>query len=311
MADPVTVNKSLAQPPNAADPGVWDQPMNNNAHALDQALGGLTVLNAQGLTGAQALTLAQYTPANIVVTGAPAGPITYQLPVNVGGFYFIANACSGANSTVSFGSASVAAVVSIPAGVGAAVVIDPVYGGRRADSIAEEAAGPVGAVQYAGAGGFFAGDAGLSYDPTTQHLAVGGPLSVGGNLTLIGQMISRLIVNGGGANTRSVAIPFAGTGMAMDCSLSNVFTSTLTGNVTGAVAISNMDDGQTINWRLQQDGTPGGSGGNRTMSWPSNFVWPGGTAGVLSTPAGAVDLLVATFFASTGTWLASLIKAFA
>ena len=306
MVDPVTTNKSLATPPNAADAGVWDQPVNNNAHALDQALGGLTVLNAQGLAGVQTLTLAQYTPANIVVTGVPAGALTYQLPAGVGGFFFVANACTGANSTVGFGSASVGGVVAIPSGVAAAMTIDPVYGARRADSIAEEAAGPAGAVQYAGASGFFAGDGGLTYNSTTQGLSVGGPLAVGGSLAISGFVVSRLIFNQGSANTRPVAIPFAATGMAMDCSLSNVFTTTLAGNVTGAVAIAGQDDGQSINWRLQQDGT-----GNRTMAWPSNFRWPGGTAGVLTTTANAVDLLVATFFAASGTWLASLLKGFA
>jgi hypothetical protein len=285
--------------------------MNANSHTLDQALGGLTVLNAQGLTGAQALTLAQYVPANIVVTGAPGGPVTYNLPVNVGGFFFVANLCTGANSTIAFGSASVAGTVVIPSGVGGAIVVDPTYGARRADSIAEEAAGAPGSVQYAGPSGFFAGDGGLTYNSSTQGLAVGGPLGVGGNFAIGGFVTGRLIFNQGAANTRSVAIPFAGTGMAMDASLSNVFTTTLTGNVTGAVTINNADDGQTVNWLIRQDGTPGGSGGNRTMSWPTNFRWPGGTAGVLSTPAGAVDLLVATFFTSTGTWLAALVKGFA
>jgi hypothetical protein len=305
VPDPTTSNKGLITPPNAADPGTWDQPVNGNSHTLDQALGGLTILNAQGLTGTQLLTLAQYTAANVVITGAPAGPITYTLPTGVGGFFFVANAATGASSTIGFASASVAGTVAIPAGVGAAIVIDPVYGARRADSIAEEAAGPVGAVQYAGAGGFFAGDGGLTYNATTQDLAVGGPLSAGGNFAIGGFVTGRLIFSGGSANTRSVAIPYAATGMAMNAALSNVFTTTLSGNVTGAVAITNQDDGQTANWRLAQDGT-----GNRTMVWPSNLRWPGGTAGVLSTAPNAVDLLVMTFFAGTGTWLASLLKDF-
>lgn len=306
MADPVTTNKSLITPPNAADPGVWDVPMNANSHALDQVLGGLTVINAQSLSGVQVLTLAQYTACNIVTTGVPSGPLTFQLPAGVGGFYFISNACTGANSTVSFGSASVAPVVAIPGGFGAAIVIDPVYGGRRADSIAEEAVGPVGAVQYAGASGLFAGDAGLIYAPASQDLIVGGPLSCAGNFAIGGFMISRLILNGGAANTRSQAIPFASVGMVMDASTSNVFSVTLNGNVSGPISIQNADDGQTLNLRVQQDAT-----GNRTMSWPSNFRWPGGTVPTLSTGANAVDLMVATFFATSGAWLANLIKGFA
>ncbi|HLY78634.1 MAG TPA: hypothetical protein VKQ70_04630 [Caulobacteraceae bacterium] len=298
------MNKGLITPPNAADPGVWDGPVNQNSHTLDQVLGGLTVLNAQGLTGVQVLTLAQYTPANIVVTGVPGGPVTFQLPAGVGGFYFVANLCTGANSTVSFASASVAGSVGVPTADTAAIIIDPVYGARLADTIEQDAVGPVGAVQYAGANGNFAGDAGLTYTPATQALTVGGPLKVGGNITMGGVFLGLAVA--GNAQTAPVAIPFAGTGMIVNCELSNVFTTTLSGAITGAPSFTNVGDGQTINWRLQQDGT-----GNRTMAWPSNFRWPGGTAGVLSTTANAVDLLVASFFASTGTWLASLLKGFA
>lgn len=305
MPDPVTTNKALIQPPNAADPGTWDQPVNNNSGALDVILGGLTQLNATGASGSVVLSLAQYRPFNIVVNGTPGGNITYLLPAGVGGFYCLQNNTTGA-PTVSMGSASGGGVVTVPQGDAAVIVVDPIYGARRADSVAEDAAGSVGQVQYCGADGNFAGAAGLVYTPATQALALGGPLSIAGALSIGGFITSRLILNQGGANTRPVAIAFGGTGMAMNCALSNVFTTTLTGNVTGAVAISNQDDGQTINWRLQQDAT-----GNRTMTWPSNFRWPGGTAGVLSTPGNSVDLLVATFFASTGTWLASLLKAFA
>jgi hypothetical protein len=306
MVDPVTVNKALAQPPNAADAGVWDQPMNNNAGALDAVLGGMTVLNAQGVSGNIVLTLAQYRPCNIVVTGVPAGNVVYQLPAGVGGFYFFQNNTTGA-ATVSLGSASVGGVVTVPQGDAAVIVVDPVYGARRGDSIDTEASGGPGQLQYADpVTGNFAGAAGLVYTAATQALAIGGPLAVAGAFSVGGFVTKRLILNPGGANTRPVAIAFAATGMAMDCSLSNVFTTTLSGAVTGAVSISNMDDGQSINWRIQQDAT-----GNRTMAWPSNFRWAGGTAGVLSTTANAVDLLVATFFASTGTWLASLLKGFA
>lgn len=304
MADPTTTNLGLVTPPNAADPGVWDVPMNANSHTLDNTLGGVVVLNAQGLSGIVALTQAQYVFTNLVITGVPGGPVTYQLPAGVGRFFFVANVCTGANSTISFASASVAGTVAVPATDTAAIIIDPTFGARLADTIEQDAAGPVGAVQYAGANGNFAGDAGLTYTPATEALAVGGPLNVGGNIQMGGVFLGLAIA--GNAQTAPVAIPFAGTGMAVNCELSNVFTTTLSGNITGAPALTLMGDGQTINWRLQQDGT-----GNRTMAWPTNFRWPGGTAGVLSTAPNAVDLLVATFFASTGTWLASLLKGFA
>ena len=108
------------------------------------------------------------------------------------------------------------------------------------------------------------------------------------------------------AYTAPAAVTFSATAMAVDCSLSNVFTTTFTANVTTAPTFSNVKDGQTINWFITQDAT-----GSRTMTWPTSFKWPGGAAGVLSTAANSVDLLVITYRSSTGFWYATLSKGFA
>lgn len=110
----------------------------------------------------------------------------------------------------------------------------------------------------------------------------------------------------GWAATTPAAVAFSAAAMAVDCALSNVFTTTLTANVTTAPTFSNLKDGQTINWFLTQDAT-----GSRTMTWPASFKWPGGSAGVLSTAANSVDMLVATYRAATGFWYAGLTKAYA
>jgi len=106
--------------------------------------------------------------------------------------------------------------------------------------------------------------------------------------------------------TTPVALAFSATAMTLDCSLSNVRTTTFTANVTVAPAFSNLKDGQTLQWFITQDGT-----GSRTMTWPASFKWPGGTPGVLSTGANAVDLLTATYRAATGFWYCRLDKAYA
>ena len=113
---------------------------------------------------------------------------------------------------------------------------------------------------------------------------------------------------GVGAATTPSAVTFSATAMTVNCALSNVFTTTFTANVTTAPTLSNPIDGQTINWFITQDAT-----GSRTMTWPTSFKWSGGStfAGVLSTGANAVDLLVATYRSSTGFWYASLSKGFA
>lgn len=109
----------------------------------------------------------------------------------------------------------------------------------------------------------------------------------------------------GGASTTIAPVTFSATAMTINCSFSNVFTTTMTANVTTAPTFSNPQDGQTINWFITQDGT-----GGRTMTWPTSFKWSGGTSGVLSTPANAVDLLVAIYRNATGFWYASLSKAY-
>ena len=110
----------------------------------------------------------------------------------------------------------------------------------------------------------------------------------------------------GNAATPTSAVTFSATAMTLNCALSNVFTTTFTANVTTAPTLSNPADGQTLNWFITQDAT-----GTRTMTWPTSFKWPGGTAGVLSTAANSVDLLVATYRSATGFWYATLSKGFA
>jgi hypothetical protein len=296
-----TPNLSLQQPANNSLPGTWDTAVNATTAALDKAFGSLVVLNATGLAGLQALTLAQYGAANLRVTGAPAGNITYQLPAGVGRFLFVNNATSGAFS-VSFASASGGAVVAVPQGASATLVIDPTNGARLGDTIATGAGGVSGQVQI-NSGGALAGAPGLVYAPGTQGLAIGGPLSVAGSLALSGAVTTPLSITAS-AVTPTVPLAFATAAMPVDCSKSNMFRVTMLTNMSSPPVLSNMVDGQTINILIQQDAT-----GNRTVLWPPSFRWAGGAAGVLSTAAGAADLLVATFV--NGLWYCGLLKGFA
>lgn len=106
----------------------------------------------------------------------------------------------------------------------------------------------------------------------------------------------------GDVQTPSVTDTISGATLTIDCNDGNVFKVSMTANVT-TFTLSNPHDGQTINVRLTQDAT-----GTRTMAWPASFRWSGGSAGVLSTAANAVDLLVATYFADTGHWYVSLMN---
>lgn len=119
----------------------------------------------------------------------------------------------------------------------------------------------------------------------------------------VGQMSGTTFA--GNAHTTPVVVAYSATAMVVDCSLANVFTTTLTGNVTTAPTFSNLKDGQTINWFLTQDST-----GARTMTWPASFKWPSGFVTTLSTSANAVDLVTATYRSATGFWYVTLLKAF-
>jgi len=110
----------------------------------------------------------------------------------------------------------------------------------------------------------------------------------------------------GSAATTSSAVTFHATAMTLDCTRSNVFTTTFTANVTVAPTISNPQDGQTFSWIIKQDAT-----GTRTMTWPTTFKWPGGTVGVLSTAVNAVDMVTCTYRSDTGFFYSTLLKGFA
>lgn len=153
---------------------------------------------------------------------------------------------------------------------------------------------------------------GLPISTGISGLGTGVATALGQNVTGSGGMV--LATNPtidratftGNAQTTPFAVSFSATAMTLDCTESNVFTTTFTANVTVAPTISNPQNGQTINWFITQDGT-----GGRTMTWPSSFKWADATTPQLSTAANAVDLLVATYLTSTSAWYATLSKGFA
>lgn len=149
-------------------------------------------------------------------------------------------------------------------------------------------------------------------------------ITLGGNLIVSGAFATTLTVTA----TTSVTLPTTGT--LVSNSVATVFTKqqnfqtvaltdgasiawdvataqnasvTLGGNRTMA-APSNLVDGGTYTLRVTQDGS-----GTRTLAYNAVFKWPGGSAPVLSTAIGAIDILT---FISNGTNLYGTIqKAFA
>jgi len=153
-----------------------------------------------------------------------------------------------------------------------------------------------------------------------QTLTVNGPVLSnktsaltfpGAGTTAFGYAGNQFILGGltiaGSAQTTPIALTAAAS-LTVNALLSNVFKLALSSSIT-TFAISNPHDGQTINIKITQSG-------GFAITWPSGagagaFKWPGGTVPSVSTTAGAVDHLVATYYADTGYWYASLTKAFA
>lgn len=307
MASTFTGNKHLERPANGDAVGVWDIPVNADWTAIDTAFGGLATLNATAASGTVALVLAQYLPPNINITGTLTANVNYQLPANVGGFWFINNGTTGAFSIAISSATGGGSTLTVPQGGTTAARCDGTNILLQSTNLT--AAGATGDIQY-NSGGTLVGTGNLLTDGNSIFLGAGSlttafDVAVGRNLSIVGEITGPLIV-AGGASTTPVAVAFSATAMVVNCVLSNVFATVFTANVTVAPAINNPLDGQTINWRITQDAT-----GGRTMTWPASFKWAGASPGVLSTAANAVDLLVATYFASTGNWLASLGKGFA
>lgn len=162
-----------------------------------------------------------------------------------------------------------------------------------------------GALQRAG--GTMTGDIILAGDPTNVlHPATKQYVDAADVLKLDlagGEMGGTLLAKQ--AYTAPVVDTIAGANLTIDCADSNVFTVAMTANVS-SFTLSNPGNGQTVNIRFTQDGT-----GSRTITWPASFKWASGNSIPLSTAPNAVDLLVATWFNDTSSWLVSLSKALA
>lgn len=146
---------------------------------------------------------------------------------------------------------------------------------------------------------------------TTLNLTVTNDVSIGDDLAVTGDAsIGATLAAGrttitGGAHTVAPNPAAAAASLTLDCATTNVFRISMGANI-GTLFLNNAGFGQTIAVRFKQDGT-----GGRTVTWPTNFRWPGGSAPLLSTGANKIDLLTATYMdEGTPVWLASLQKDF-
>ena len=319
-----TPNKGMQFPANGAAINTWDTVspggVNTNFTIVDTALGGVAIVNVTGLSGSQVLTSAQYIPPNIEVTGTLTANVTLNVPAGVGGIWSVNNGATGA--------------YALTVGVVGGTSLQVPYNGRSlliSDGTNMAPAmtnlpspGTSQMVPYTGSTGFLTASVNMLFDGTNLSVGSGtvngyagsfgsGGLSVAGSVSGSGftGLFAAPPITGFTTPNRAQftqaltpldALGNSGASFSVNAQLSNVFSVTMTAAST--MSVTNGIAGQTINVRIQQDGT-----GGRVMSWPASFKWPGGTAGVLSTGASQIDLLVATY---DGTyWLATLAKSFA
>jgi hypothetical protein len=118
MVSTYTTNKSLEKPGNGDYVNTWNIPVNGDMDVLDQALGGLTYLNAGA--GSATLTASQYRSLMLYAQGSIAADVTFTLPAGVGGFWNVLN-----TTTLSNPSGSNNIIIKSATGGGTSVTVNP------------------------------------------------------------------------------------------------------------------------------------------------------------------------------------------
>ncbi len=113
MVDPVTVNRSLAQPTRGSDSGTWDVPVNGNMGLLDTITGGITSITAVS-GGSTILNAAQLACGTISISGAISTNATIDFPA-IQGWWSIENLTTG-SSLVIARAGSFTQAIGIPPG---------------------------------------------------------------------------------------------------------------------------------------------------------------------------------------------------
>ena len=122
MTDTYTENKSLALQATGSNNNTWGSDLNNTLGIIDLAFGGVTTISVTGVVaGVYTLSLAQYTPPNIVFTGTISAEIGYVFPPGIGGLWSVYNNTTG-TFTMAMGVSSLS--VGIPQGQRTLVISD-------------------------------------------------------------------------------------------------------------------------------------------------------------------------------------------
>jgi hypothetical protein len=106
------------------------------------------------------------------------------------------------------------------------------------------------------------------------------------------------IVSNGSASTTAVTVSQVSTTIDIDCGLSNVFYSNLTGTLS-TINLNNPYDGQTINWFIKKESPT-------SVTWPAAWLWQNGIPSAVTAVA-STDVLTATYLGATSKWYVTLL----
>jgi len=183
MPSSFTTNKNLEKPAYNSYVDDWNTPVNADMDDIDTAFGGTSLLNATALSGVISLSISEYRPPVIVVSGVLTSNVNFQLPSGKGGTWTFYNSTTGAFS-VTFSSAGGGTSVVIAQTASVIVACD----GINVAVANTYAAGSTTAVQY-NSGGVLTGTTNFVHDGTNVGIGItppGSKLDVKGTLRLSG-----------------------------------------------------------------------------------------------------------------------------
>jgi hypothetical protein len=279
-----TTNKGIEQPASGSYNNTWDVPVNADWSIIDKAFGGTTTLNATGASGTTTLTLSQYQPPNIVITGFLTANLVYSIPSGVGGVWTIYNNTSGAY-TVTFSSGGGGTAITLQQGARTQVVSDgtniqlannnigvvPIVNGGTGASTAATAAANLLPSQSGNSGKYLTTD-GSALSWGTPSGGGGGGSGTVTSVNTGGIPINGLSITGGPITT-------SGT-ISLTGSLTNV---SLSSQVAGTLPVANGGTGLTSTPGVGQIDIGNGSGFTR-----ANIT--GGTGITVTNGAGSITI---------------------
>ena len=139
----------------------------------------------------------------------------------------------------------------------------------------------------------------LSNQPTTPWTAVAGGINYSGGEVGIAQASPATTLDIDGAYCSNAEA--MGGGTAINCSLGNYFTKTVSGAVT--FSFSNVPASRAYSLTMEIDYTSG------SITWPASVNWPGGTAPTLAT--GNTQIIVLATSDGGTTWRGNALADFA